>query len=61
MIHVRDKREFHRVLLNNGYKCVRNHGDHKIYSNGTRTISINISKPNRMVMNRLVRDYNLVV
>ncbi len=61
MRHVRSKREFQRILINNGYKVIRNHGDHKIYSNGTRTISINLTNPNQMVMKRLIKDYGLTV
>lgn len=53
------KRNFERLLHDNGYRVIRKHGDHKIYSNGDHTISINIENPNRAVMNRLIKQYSL--
>ena len=53
------KRKFERLLHDNGYRVIRKHGDHKIYSNGERTISINIENPNHVIMNRLIKQFNL--
>lgn len=51
-------REFSKLLKRNGYKKKRTKGDHFIYSNGERTISIN-KGINRMVAQRLIKEYDL--
>ena len=61
MEKVTDNRQFRRILRDNGYKVIRHSGGHTIYSNGKRTLSINAEKPNRMVMGRLIKEYNLAV
>ena len=48
--------EFKRILENNGYSFLRHaKGDHCIYSNGERTITI------KMIARRLIREYDLKV
>ncbi len=56
-----DKKQFFKILHNNGYKVIRNSGGHRIWSNGKRTLSINAVNPNRMVMQRLIKEYQLVM
>ena len=54
--------EFKRILENNGYRFLRHaKGDHCIYSNGERTITIKRSHVNKMIARRLIREYNLKV
>lgn len=53
-------REFKKILKKNNYKKVRSKGDHIIYSNGEKhlTITPNI---NKVVALRLIKEYKLVV
>lgn len=54
--------EFKKILDNNGYKFLRHaKGDHCIYSNGERTITIKRSHVNKMIARRLIREYDLKV
>lgn len=53
-------REFIVILNNNGYRHIRSRGSHAVYSNGVRTLTINKGM-NRMVVRRLVKEYNLEV
>lgn len=53
-------REFIVILNNNGYRHVRTKGSHFVYSNGNRTLTIN-KGINRMVMQRLIKEYGLEV
>lgn len=53
-------REFGKILDNNGYRHIRTKGSHLIYGNGSRTISVN-KNLNRMVAQRLIKEYALVV
>ncbi len=55
-----DFREMNRILIRNGYRCDRKKGSHSIYTNGTRTISIN-KDLNRMVAGRLIKENYLIV
>ena len=52
-------RQFQKLLRANGYEVVRNSGGHRIWSNGTRHLSINAEKPNKLVMKRLIKEYDL--
>lgn len=56
----KELREFEKILNKNGYKYVRAKGSHYIYTNRLthETISVNIFL-NRMVRERLIREYNL--
>lgn len=56
-----DKREFKQILIQNGYEVIRSRGSHKIWSNGTRTISVPNVKLNACLIRRLIRDYDIVV
>ena len=54
--------EFKRILENNGYHFLRHaKGDHCIYSNGERTITIKRTHVNKMIARRLIREYDLKV
>lgn len=53
-------REFGKILDNNGYRHLRTKGSHSVYGNGERTISVN-KNLNRMVAQRLIKEYALVV
>lgn len=53
-----DRRRFQKILKRNGYKMVRQTGDHLIYSNGKKTISIN-RHLNAMVALRLLKQNKL--
>ena len=53
-------RDFSRVLKANGYSLSRHKGDHAIWVKaGKGSISINLRKPNMMVMRRLIKENNL--
>ena len=53
-------RKFKRLLNDNGYRCDRIKGSHYIFENDQgNTISIN-KKPNRMVMQRLLKENHLI-
>ena len=55
------KREFDKVLRQNGFHYVRNSGSHSIYINGRgRHISVPPSM-NMCVIRRLIRENNLIV
>ena len=52
-------RRFRLKLERNGYKCNRINGSHYIFKNDEgKLISIN-KKPNRMVMQRLLRENHI--
>lgn len=53
-----DFKKMRKVLDMNGYKLIRTKGSHFIYSNGTRTISIN-KDLNMMVARRLIKENGL--
>lgn len=54
--------EFKRILENNGYHFLRHaKGDHCIYSNGERAITIKRTHVNKMIARRLIREYDLKV
>lgn len=55
---VYNKREFNKLLITNGYKCIRTHGSHFIYKNKTETISVPLNL-NRMICKRLIKEHNL--
>lgn len=53
-------REFACLLRNNGYSYKRTNGDHVIYIKDGRTITFTARKLNRMVAQRLIKEYNLI-
>ena len=54
------EREFERLLKANGYTLDRAKGDHNIWTNGQRTISVTAGRPpNKMVIRRLIKENNL--
>ncbi len=57
---ITDKRDFAKLLHDNGYRKIDCHGSHSKYYNGKRTIVINMGRPNRMVMQRIAKEYGLV-
>ena len=59
MKKITDKRDFAKILRINGYKQIDCHGSHFKFSNGTRTIVMNMGRPNRMVMQRIIKTYDL--
>lgn len=52
-------REFACLLRNNGYSYDRTKGDHVIYYKEGRHISFTCRNLNRMVVKRLIKEYNL--
>ena len=52
-------KDFQKLLHGNGYRIVRIHGDHYIFHNGEKHISVN-KHLNKMVARRLIKEYNLV-
>jgi len=59
MKKVYSAREFACLLRNNGYCYDRSKGDHVIYKKGSRIISFTARNLNRMVAQRLIKEYNL--
>ena len=51
-------RDMEKILKKNGYSHVRSKGSHKIYSNGKRTISVNVDL-NKVVALRLIKENKL--
>lgn len=47
-----------QILEGNGFKLSRQSGDHSIYTDGNRTVSIN-KRINKMVALRLIKENNL--
>ncbi len=55
-------REFEPILLRNGYRLVRTNGSHFIYINRMTRKHISVNKDlNRMVRERLIKEYDLEV
>ena len=55
-----DNRRFSKILRDNNYHLDRQHGSHKIYTNGVSTIAIP-KKLNKMIALRLIKENRLVV
>ena len=51
-------REFHRILINNGFEMVRQRGSHHIFKRGSEEIVTN-NNINKLVCRRLIKNYNL--
>ena len=54
------KREVQKILKANGFIYVEAHGGRCKYKRGNEIIMIN-PEPNKMIFNRLIKEYNLVV
>lgn len=52
-------REFACLLRSNGFNYDRTKGDHVIYYKEGRHISFTVRNLNRMVVQRLIKEYNL--
>ena len=56
-----DRRQFERLLKDNGYKYNRQSGDHRIFTKaGCNHISFNMSKLNPIIVQRLIKENNLI-
>lgn len=53
-----NKREFEKMLINNGFLLQRIKGSHFIYKNGTDLISVP-KNLNKMIGQRLIKEHNL--
>lgn len=54
-----NEKEFRRLLVNNGFTLVRtNGGDHFIYKRGNDMV-VATRKPNKMMIRRYIKTYNL--
>ena len=54
--------DIENILKNNGWKCTRQSGSHKIYTNEQgKHMTIRCNKCNKMVFQRLIKEYNLEV
>jgi len=55
-------KSFGTMLKRNGYKIVRQNGNHQIWENKSgKTISVPAVKVNCMMANRLIKEYELEV
>lgn len=54
------KREIQKILRNNGFVYVSMHGSRCKYRRGNEILMIN-PEPNKMIFNRLIKEYNLKV
>lgn len=54
-----NRREFERLLIENGYELARCKGSHFVYKKENLTISVP-KKLNKMIGRRLVKEYGLV-
>lgn len=56
------QREVERILSNNGWFFQRRRGSHKIYTNKNgQHITIRYRNQNKMIMRRLIKEYDMVV
>lgn len=54
-------REFRRILWDNGFILHRTNGDHLVYYKNGRHISIPARRCNKMLCQRLIKEYGLIV
>lgn len=54
------KREIQKILKYNGFEFVGSHGNRYKYKRGNETLMVN-PEPNKMIFNRLIKEYNLMV
>lgn len=55
-----NKREFNRILIDNGFELLRIRGSHYVFKCGNEEIVIN-KNPNYMVVRRLIKEFNLQI
>lgn len=54
------RKEFERILINNGYTLIRQKGDHTIWQkDGKPNIALPKHKPNIMICKRLIKENGL--
>lgn len=57
-----NKRDIQKILRNNGWNFHHQKGGHVVYKNANgEHLTIAICKLNKMVFQRLIKEYNLVV
>lgn len=57
-----NKRDVQRIMKNSGFVFHHQNGSHSIYRNAkNQHLSVNVNDCNRMIMQRLIKQYNLVV
>lgn len=57
-----NKRDVQRIMKNSGFAFHHQSGSHSIYRNAkNQHLSVNVNDCNRMIMQRLIKQYNLVV
>lgn len=57
-----NKRDVQRIMKNNGFVFHHQNGSHTIYRNDKNEhLSVNVNDCNRMIMQRLIKQYNLKV
>ena len=57
-----NKRDIQRILRRNGWVATRQTGSHIIYTNkNNQHMTVRFCKCNKMVMQRLIKEYNLKV
>ncbi|MDO4977108.1 MAG: type II toxin-antitoxin system HicA family toxin [Eubacteriales bacterium] len=62
MYKVMNYREFTHILKYNGFTAVRISGSHVIFKRQADTLVLpRNNKPNRMLVERLIKNYNLLV
>lgn len=56
-----NRREIEKIILKNGYKLDHCTGAHCVYKKDgmSKTLSISYNKCNRMIFQRLVKEFNL--
>ena len=50
--------EFKRLLIDNGFEFTRQKGDHMVYKRGNDVV-VTTKKPNKMMIRRMIKTYNL--
>lgn len=57
-----NKRDIQRILKDSGFTFHHKSGSHSIYRNeNNQHLSINVESCNKMIMQRLIKQYNLKV
>ena len=60
MANTYSKRDIKRILKANGFKYESSHGGRDKYKRGSETLVLN-PEPNKMIFNRLIKEYKLDV
>lgn len=56
-----NRREIQKILRKNGWLLERHTGGHAIYKKGTETLTIGLTKCNKMILQRLIKQYNILL